>query len=298
MKRYSLIILVLIVLILNTLMRQAAEANPLMDPTLWDLRGALPTGIAAAALCIATLGIGAQFWRSILPICGAAAWSPLRSWSSLSMSSGWCGWIPLLCAVPFLPGSSGAPSPWLIGCFFTFIGCRMLSIICRHEVMGLLTIAIAIICEHEFWPTTPLDILALGLISSIALQVLFSRESAKQLIWLMIAACGICAYTAAFGYTLAFYPPSIEPTAAPWGMWPALAYTLIALACIALPALRSKRWGYRSAAACLLLLSAAWLWLHFAAELTPQEQLPALGCYIGALLLFALPTAMMLRQQR
>lgn len=301
MRRYSLVLLVLFLLIINTLMQQATEANPLTHPGMWALRHSLPAGVAGAALFIAALGMGAQLWRGILPLC-SKGWSNQRAWSYMTVCGLWCGWIPLLCALAFYPEGSAGPSHWLIGGFIVLVVCRMLNLVCHYTLVGLLTglltAAVAVLCGQMLWPTTPLDILVMGLSSSTALLLLVEKEPARQQVWLMSAALIFCAYTAAFGYMLAFYPPGEVAPASPWGMAMALVFALAGLAFVVFAMLRRSPWGRRAVALVGLLAVATWNWLHFATTLTPEEQWPALGFYVLGLLLFGVPASMIMHGLR
>lgn len=302
MKRYSLLILVFILLIVNTSMQRFAMANPLSHAKLWELRHALPAGVVGAALLLAALGMGAQMWRSFLPLSGAAEWNPRRTWSYLTMGGLWCGWIPLLCALAFYPELGAGPSYWLIGGFVALVACRMLSLASQHPIIGfitgLTTAAVALLCGHELWPATPLDVLVMGLSCSTALHLLLSKDTPRQMLWLTTSALIFCAYAAAFGYMLAFYPPDQASGATPWDMWMAGSYTLLAAVFIIFARVRSSLWGRRMVGILALLLAVVWLWLHMAATLEPQEQWYALGFYAAALALLSLPFGLTLRGLR
>lgn len=301
MRRYSLLLLVLLLLIINTLMQKIAAADPLTQPDAWALRHALPAGIAAAALSLVALGMGAQVWRGILPLC-STDWSPQRAWSYMTVCGLWCGWIPLLCALAYYPEAGASPSAWLIGGFIALIACRMLSLACRRSgvglLAGLLTAAVAVLCGQEIWPATPLDALVIGLAAAPALELLRERDPARQLVWLVAAALFFCAYTAAFGYMLAFYPPGECVSASPWGMGMAVCFAVLGLAFVVFALLRRSLWGRRVVSSLALAALAAWLWLHFSAALAPGEQWPALGFYALGLLAFGLPAGLLLRGLR
>ena len=299
MKRYALVILVLIIILVNTLMHRAAWASPLDDAELWKLRHVLPAGVVGAALCLALIGMGAQIWRGILPLCGAE-WSPQRAWSYMTVCGLWSGWIPLLCALTFYPLSAGmeapgAPPQLLIGGFIVLILCRLLSLACRIPAVGLLTAlitaAVALLCGHELCPQAPLFVLVAGLCSAPALHMLTEREIAPPFVWLTVAALFFCAYAAAFGSLLALYPPA-EASSLPCGPQVAVAYALLGLALICFPALRRRQWGRRLSAMLILLLTAVWVYLH----LSTASQPATAAIYVGALLLFCIPASLMLNR--
>lgn len=298
MKRYALIILVLIIILVNTLMHRAAWASPLDDAELWKLRHVLPAGVVGAALCLALIGMGAQIWRGILPLCGAE-WSPQRAWSYMTVCGLWSGWIPLLCALTFYPLSAGMeaagePSRLLIGCFIALICCRLLSLACRLPIVGLLTAlvtaAVALLCGHELCPQAPLFVLVAGLCCAPALHMLTEKEIAPPFVWLTVAALFFCAYASAFGSLLAFYPPA-EASSLPCGSQVAVAYALLGLALICTPALRRRQWGRQLAAMLILLLTAVWVYLHLSTAL----QLTTAAIYAGALILFCIPATLMFK---
>lgn len=301
MRRYPLLFLILIILIGNTLMQQVGYADPLTQADKWELRHALPAGVAAAALCLAALGMGAQIWRGILPLC-STDWSPQRSWSYMTVIGLWCGWMPLLCALAYYPEAGAGPSRWLIGGFAVLIACRMLSILSRNRLVGLLygliTAAAAVLCGQILWKDTPLDVMVMGMTAAPALELLRERTPASQLVWLTSAALFFCAYTAAFGYMTAFYPPGEAAAVSPWGMWMAAVFAAVGLAFVILGVLRRTLWGRRVVSLLGLLALAVWLWLHFSATLEPGEQWTAAGFYILALALLALPAGLLLRGLR
>lgn len=298
MRRYSIIILVFFLLIINTIMNRAAEASPLVNEQLWQHRHDIAAGVLGAALCIAIPGIGAQVWRGILPACGAE-WSPQRIWSTVSVCGLWCGWLPLLCAAAFYPlgaaeEATRTPSPWLIGAFVALVLCRMLSLASRQRIVGIATAlvsaAAAVLCGQILWPALPLDILTAGLLSAPALYMLYMRDPERPMVWVFVAACFFCAYAAAFGYLLAVYPPSGSTPPLPFGMGAALLYTIVGLSLIALPKLRHSLWARRTIALLALLLTAGWIYLH----LRTAGHGATLGVFVGALVAFGLPMQMML----
>lgn len=303
MKRYSLVILVFFLLIINILMRRAADANPFYASELALLHHTLPAGVAAAGLLAAALGAGAQVWRGALPLCGAGEWSPQRSWSAMTLCGLWCGWLPLLCALPFCSLAMGdeadTPSRWLIGAFLALLLCRILShlplstFFAGRLLITLIAAAACAICGQQLWPDTPLGILSLGLAGSAALYLLTQRSPAPQAVWLVPAGLALCAYCAAFGHLLASYPPhELSPTPPEGSAGVAVGMVVLALSIICLPPLRRTLAGRRLTAALALLAAAAWVGVRSAAPFSESDSLLYLGLYAAALVLFAIPCAL------
>lgn len=304
MKRYALMILVLALLLMNSLLKQAAEANPLTDTGLWELRFALPAGVVAAALCFVVLGLGAQFWRGLLPLCGGEAWTPGAFWTRLTMCGLWCGWLPLLCAQTYTAGDTmlalGAPSRWMLGAFIVLLLCRMADGLLRWRWWGLVSAlvaaAAALLCGQEFLPTVPLLPLVLGLMAAPALRVLSGKENAHQLVWLLMACFSFCSYVAAFGYLLSWYPPTALPVGTTWGLWMGGVFLAGALALLLLEPLRRSAPGPRVLALLGLLAGAAWLWpeLAPAQRVLPAQQAAGIGTYVAALVILGIPAALLM----
>ena len=308
MKRYALMILVISLLLINSLLRNAAEANPLTNPQLWELRFALPAGVVAAASCFAVMGLGAQFWRGLLPLCGGAAWAPGGYWARLSTCGLWCGWLPLLCAQTYTAGETqlalGAPSHWLLGTFIALLLCRMADTVLRWRWWGLcsalVAAAAALLYGQELCPTVPLCPLVLGLMAAVALRVLTARENALPLVWLLVASFTFCAYVAAFGYLLAWYAPTALPGGSTWGLWMGGVFLAGGLALVLLEPLRRRAPGPRLLALAGLLAGAAWLWPELAAaqRVLPAQQASGIGAYAAALVIFSLSAALLMLDRR
>lgn len=308
MRRYALIILVLTILILNSIMQHAAQATPLQDTSLWELRFALPAGVAAAALCIALAGLGAQFWRNVLPLCGAK-WAPMSYWNRLATSGLWCGWLPLLCAQTYTEGDTllplGAPSHWLVGAFFALVLCRMLGNLAAkwqgaHLLHALVAAAAAVLLGHELCRAVPLCPLVLGLAAAPALRLITTRQlPPPQMLWLLVAGFTFCAYVAAFGYLLAWYAPTEARLDTPWGLWLGGGFLAMALLLIALAPLRRSMLGGRIIAFLGLVIGAVWLWLEFdpAQKVLPAQQPAGIATYVVALVLFSIPTALLIAEK-
>lgn len=309
MRRYALMILVIALLLINTLLKNAAESNPLTDPQLWELRFALPGGVVAAASLFVALGLGAQFWRGLLPLCGGAEWTPRAFWTRLMAVGLWCGWLPLLCAQTYTAGETqlalGAPSHWLLGAFAALLICRAADGLLHWRWWGLFSAlvaaAAAVLCGQELFPIVPLCPLVLGLMAAVALRVLTGRTSAPQLVWLLVACFTFCAYVSAFGYLLAWYVPSPAlPGTTTWGLWMGGVFLVGGLALIMLEPLRSSAAGPRLIALAGLLAGAAWVWpeLAPAQRVLPAQQAVGIGTYAAALVILSLPAALLMLDRR
>lgn len=296
MRRYSLLLIVLIIIVCNGLMHRAAEASPLLDYNLWQIRHSLPTGLATAALFLAAIGMGAQFWQGALPIFGVQH-SPTSAWVRMSASGLWCGWIPLLCATPFLPSMPGTPSLWLIGCFFALIMCRMLSIIVQRRAIGIITgalsLAAAVICSEILWPQAVLPLFLLGLVCSLALLLSARHEPPVWAALLMSGALILCALDSAMEQ---FTLPATEAGSSQANLPAQCVGYMMAIPALLMMTIRRLRhtlWGRRGMSIASLLLSVIWLWLHMSAPLSRGDMLSCAGFAALGLIFFGLPAGMM-----
>ena len=308
MRRYALMILVIALLLINALLRNAAEANPLRDMSLWELRFALPAGVVAAGLCFVALGLGAQFWRGLLPLCGGGEWAPRAFWARLAAVGLWCGWLPLLCAQTYTAGETqlalGAPSHWLLGSFVALLVCRVAESVLRWRWWGIISAlvaaAVAVVCGQELFPTVPLCPLTLGLMAAVALHVLTGRAGVLQQVWLLVACFAFCAYVAAFGYLRAWYAPAEQAGGAVWGLWMGGIFLCCGLALIMLEPLRRSAMGPRLLALAGLLAGAAWVWPELApAQMTlPAQQAEGITAFAATLIIFSLPATLLMMDGR
>ena len=288
MRRLSLFFLVFILLMFNVLMGQM-ETFALHRPELYACYLHLPAALGAAGLGIAALGMGAQFWLCTLPLCGAE-WFPKPGWERLSAAGLWCGWLPMLCAAPYYSGSDCCvfSQPLFIG-FVGILLSRLVHSFKKHwfaNIFGAIFAgAAALLCGMQLWPSAPLSTLVLGLMCAPALHLLVAHSVPRPLVWLYIASLLFCAYSAAFGHLLAFYPPCAGGDASPWGMVAACLFVLCAMLLIIATPLRRSLVGCRGVAALGLLLGVAWLALHLLGHLPPQASV------VGMLLSFFLSLA-------
>ena len=308
MRRYALMILVIALLLANAALKNAAEANPLTNLPLWELRFALPAGVVAAALCFVALGLGAQFWRGLLPLCGGGAWAPQGLWARVAAAGLWCGWLPLLCAQTYTAGETqlalGAPSHWLLGAFGALLACRVADVLLhRWRWWGLISALVAagaaVLCGQELFPALPLCPLVLGLMAAVALHVLIGSGGALQPVWLLVACFTFCAYVAAFGYLLAWYVPTELPSGATWGLWMGGVFLAGGLALLMLEPLRRSALGPRLIALIGLLAGAAWVWPELAAaqRILPAQQAAGIATFAAALLILTLPATLMMAKK-
>ncbi len=329
-RRFFLIALVLFLLLVNAAFTQVINATVFTQGEMlglipyWELKESLPCGLfAAAAFTIAT-GLGAQFWRGLLPVCGAGPWVPVPRLSQLATAGLWCGW-------PLLASCMVAASylfPWAVsgegiaGTLFTrqnlFIllygGLALVAVVqCLHGWLGrraglagaLLAAAVALACGQLWWQGHALDFLALALVAPLALALLLphEEEARRPLAWLLVAALALATYACGSQFLMVAYLPAgteVLPMAqGAWGQLSAacaLLAPVLALALTLLPPLRHKASLLRSIAALALLLSLAYAWLLLAAPVLQQHPkllltFPApwvaMGLYAIALLLLA-----------
>ena len=260
MKRLALFILVALLLTFNLIVnKMSAGATPYIM-----LFGDLPLAMACAGLFIAALGMGAQFWLCALPISGAT-WSPKACWGRLSIAGLCCGWLPVLCAMPYTENAGGGlPSSVLLGCFsahiLIYLCSAYLHSLATNVIGAVLTSAIALLCGILFRADSPMAVLVHGLMGAISLHLLTARDIPRPLVWLYIAGLLFCAYVAAFGSLLITYPPG--DGSSPWGMPIACGFTLCALLLVIFAPLRHSLVGLRSLSILGLALNIADFTLH------------------------------------
>lgn len=158
--RLFLLSLVAVLLLVQILLRTAAMATPFSQETtwgglsFWELRGALPLGVFAAAWLMLTTAALSQCAQSALLLAGR--FPPLAARLGNLVSAGlWCG-IPLLaCCLNALPHifpriptgwQAGFPLEWMIhGCIILLLLCRGLTL-SRLAGASCFTLPAALLC--------------------------------------------------------------------------------------------------------------------------------------------------------
>lgn len=196
-----------------------------------DMVFALPAAIFAAGTIVAAMGIGAELWRSLLPICGAA-WVPTHRFSRLADAGLWCGWIlagTCFAAQNYIFPWLAANAPnalytaenyriWLLIGFGTMLAARLFNTYLPRQkglLPTLMCAAVALICGQCWWNGLPIDFVTAALL--LPLGVILCSHSAQQgeadapFIWLCIAALAFCLYATGFSQLIINYPTG--PTA-------------------------------------------------------------------------------------
>ncbi len=322
-KRAFLTLLVLF-LLLSTMANQQAQnpaalvgsARILGHIPLWKLHHVLPAGIFAAGVCAVSLGIGAEFWRALLPLCGAQ-WAPRTALNRLADAGLWCGWVPLAACITALgcvfPWSVGAPGAYGPGesatTFFDIehyrlvlqiggggmILCRVLSHWLNERAalpIVILTAGIALVCGQFWCQAQPITYFCLALLMPWALLLIWhpGRLSPQQF-YISIAATAIALYGVAFSHTIGGYV--IVPSGTSFhgnhlAISAGLIFTALLLSLVLRPCLQRTAW-LRFILGLTLLLSILYTIWHLVAlgavgEQTPELLLHSLGCYIVPLL--------------
>ena len=189
-----------------------------------------PTSVLAVASCVVAVGIGAQFWRALLPLC-RATWCPtgrLSRWGDLGL---WCGWpffaLAYGWAVNVFPYASDATSSALFsrtglllqclagigllvgGRLATYYGGRNISFAVVPAVA-----AVALSCGLMWWGEQAVAFLGIAIAMPPALLLLVrgDTESRREISWLLmaglaLAAYGICSLWLTCGFLPGEQPP-------------------------------------------------------------------------------------------
>lgn len=203
---------------------------------LWQLYNVLPAGIFAAGVCAVALGMGAEFWRALLSLCGAT-WAPNARLSRLADAGLWCGWTTLAacitalgCIFPWSVGEPGAYGPGLtettffdiehyrlvlIICGVVMILCRVLSLWLRERAalpIVVLVAASALVCGQFWCRALPVSYFGLALLLPWAALLLWGGDKLRpQQFYITIAALGMALYGVAFEPTIGSYVIDVTP---------------------------------------------------------------------------------------
>jgi len=320
MKRAFLLLLLLTLLLLATLLQAVQEATVFHGGKLWgtiplwQLRHALPCGLFAAGALMVSIGVGAQFWRELLPLCGAR-WTPEDFLFRLCSCGLWCGWLLLAICTTALPDIFPGAGKEGNGLFsrehYLLLQAGILPMAFCHALRGawrkrlallivMISAGTALACGLMWWHDRPMDFLVLSLLSPLALILLLpDRQTPGRpsgIGWLFVTSLALAAYALISRYLVLHYPPSPHPPF-PHGGEDADAlvagggFALLALLPVCLPLLRGRQ-GFRWLSLPALLLVAA-CYLN-ALSVSPTAATPSLPekntlmCYALALPLTAL----------
>lgn len=281
MKRAFIVLLVIFALLAATTIQHTLNTPPQSPATMLglipvnDMVFALPAGIFAAGIIGIALGIGAEFWQAILPLCGAD-WVPTRRLSALADAALWCGWTTvgtctaaLLCIFPWLStaefGSLYTPSNYR---YLLFIGIgAMISVRLFNTYLGrrhtmlpaLICLGFALAAGQCWWNGLPIDFVAAAILLPLAVLLCsghLTGTDQSPLIWLVITALALALYATGFSQLIMSYPTGPENTSAGWLSVKFTANTLLLLSLIILltPALRKLN-AVRSIAGSMALLA-------------------------------------------
>lgn len=228
-KRVFLVALVLFLLLATMANQHVQNAAALLGGAkvlgsipLWQLYNVLPAGIFAAGTCAAALGIGAEFWRALLPLCGAR-WTPKMPLSRLADAGLWCGWVTLAACITALvcvfpaaasdnaTGFNDAEHYRLVlqigGA--AMILSRVLAVWLRERAalpIVVLTSATALVCGQFWCRALPISFLGITLLLPWAVLLLCHKgKLSVQQFYLTLAAAALALYGQAFPQTIGSY---------------------------------------------------------------------------------------------
>ena len=287
MKRVFLVLLILFALLAATSIQHTLSSTPFTAGKmlglvpLTDMVFALPAGIFAGGLIGIMLGIGAEFWRALLPICGAD-WVPTRKLSALADAGLWCGWVTvgtcygaLPCIFPWISLSS-ADSLYTADTYRTllFIGIGTMvaarlfnTFLPRRQGLWatLMSAAVGLGAGQCWWNGLPIDLLALALLLPISVILCSTPRKAgtdTPFVWLGIAALAISLYATGFSQLIISYPTGpIEQSEGRLALkFAANTLLIIPLSMLLIPALRRHLFTQWAAGVCGILSVLLYNW--------------------------------------
>lgn len=231
MKRAFLIILVLFVLLAATTIQHTINTPPFGPEKIlgivpvYEMIFALPAAIFAAGVMGVMLGLGAELWRALLPICGAD-WVPTRRLTALADAGLWCGWATVATCYTALPYifpwiGVGSTAPLctignyrLLLCIGlgTMITARLFNhFLPRRQGLWatLLCAAVGLGAGQFWWNGLPVDFLALALLLPICVILVAPCKSEGRdtpFIWLGVFAFAAAIYATGFSQLIVSYP--------------------------------------------------------------------------------------------
>ncbi|MBQ2379148.1 MAG: hypothetical protein II295_02030 [Akkermansia sp.] len=318
-KRIFLVALVLFLLLITTANQHVQNAAALMGGAevlgfipLWQLYNVLPAGIFTAGASAAALGMGAEFWRALLPLCGAG-WTPRLSLSRLADAGLWCGWITLAACIMALgcvfPWSTGAPGAYGPGesattffdiehyrlvlqiCGGAMIVCRILATTLREKAalpIVILCAACMLVCGQFWCRAQAISFLGIALLLPWGVLMLWQPGKLKPTqFYLTLAAIAIVLYSLSFGPTIGHYVININPVDNAYIVYQTSVNVLLPLAALLLMlilkplGLLQKKWMQRSMGAVLLYCGLRPLWFLTAAGAASTHIMEQLGLSIS-----------------
>lgn len=188
-----------------------------------------PTSVLAVASCVVAVGIGAQFWRALLPLC-RATWCPtgrLSRWGDLGL---WCGWpffaLAYGWAVNVFPYASDATSSalfsrtgLLLQCLAgigLLVGCRLATYYGGRNI-GFAVVpavaAVALSCGLMWWGEQAVAFLGIAIAMPPALLILFGggNDHKSALAMLLLAGLALAAYAVCSSWLVCGFLPGSRP---------------------------------------------------------------------------------------
>lgn len=294
MKRAFLVLLLFFILLCATGIQHTLAAPLLSNDkmpggvSINEMLHAMPTGIFAAGALIAAMGIGAEFWRALLPLCGAD-WAPTHRFTLLADAALWCSWLTLgtcinaqFCIFPatFTPGAESLYSTenyrmLLLTGSATMICVRLFNtyIPRRHGMfIVLLCTATAIAAGQFWWNGKPIDFMAIALLlplSAILLLPPHKELAAIPFTWLCLTALALVIYATGFSQLIISYPTSSTDMSSGWLNLKFIANTIfpICLIMLLIPQLRRSRTAQRIIGGASMMACIFYNWAAFAAPL-------------------------------
>ena len=189
-----------------------------------------PASVLAVAACVAAVGIGGQFWGSLLPLCNAS-WIPSKSLSRLGALGLWCGWpffaLAYGWAVNVFPYVANAGVDFVLfsrqgllvqclGGVALLVGCRVLTYYVGRNVgfaVVPLVAAVALSCGLLWWGGQAVSFLGMSIAMPPALLLLAGAhtESRREMSWLLMAGLALAAYGVCSSWLTCGFLPGAQP---------------------------------------------------------------------------------------
>ena len=259
MKRAFLILLVLFALLTTTSIQHSLNTPPLSNDKMLglvpvtDMVFALPAGIFAAGVIGVILGLGAELWRALLPICGAG-WVPTHRLSTMADAGLWCGWLTVascFTAFPFIfpwISTNSTDSLYTVANYrillYIGLGTMMTARLFNHFLprrqglwATLMCAGVGLGAGQFWWNGLPIDCLALALLLPICLILCTpgKREGADTpFVWLCIFALAVALYATGFSQLIISYPTGPVEMSPGWLSLKFVANSLLVIALVVL----------------------------------------------------------------
>lgn len=309
MKKRLFLILFVLFLLLATMGKQHVQ-NPaaLMGSgkvlgfiPLWELCNILPAGLFAAGVSAAALGMGAELWRALLPLCGATR-VPLPALGRLADAGLWCGWLTLAVCIKnqsnIFPGISehdtGMYSERAYELVLQIGGlcmvlCRILALRLKERAalpIVIISAATALVCGQYWCREQAIEFLTLALLLPWGLLLLWQPSHlSSQQFYITLTALGMAIYGLSFAPTISNYIPA-DTIAAPTTAMNAILPTIVLLLMLLLKPLGFMQKARQQQTMGLFILICVLLPLWYlvatgAAEAQLTERLPlVIACYL------------------